>query len=60
MFHFTKSGFNTYFNLKYLRDADANLNDKYTTNLSFDTWKTLYDADSDNWGFIKERFSKLK
>ena len=58
MFHFTKSGFNIYFNLKYLYDADANLNDKYTTNLLFDTWKILYDADSDNWGFVKERFSK--
>lgn len=56
MFCFTKSGFKKYLDLKYLRDEEILLRDEYTTNLSFNSWKTFYDADPDNWGIIRESF----
>lgn len=58
MLRFTKSGFEKYLNLSFLYDKDVYLQSDITTNLGFEAWKVFYEADPDNWEFIRERFSE--
>lgn len=57
MFHFSKHGFYySYLYMTYLNDEEILLRSEYTTNLSYDKFIVFYNADPENWKFIKEGF----
>lgn len=60
MFHFSKHGFyySYLYMMTYLDDEEISLRSEYTTNLSYDKFIVFYNADPENWKFIKEGFHK--
>lgn len=60
MFHFSKHGFyySYLYMMTYLNDEEISLRSEYTTNLSYDKFIVFYNADPENWKFIKEGFHK--